>query len=111
MNSQKLVKKIGEIYPYYNELAIKTKGEEHYNLQDAAINYLMGDLENQALLTIYDELISQNIRVSSLVFDGIMVYKVVVRDLKELFRELRTGHTVKSWLSNKVQRKDDEFGL
>ena len=39
------------------------------------MNYIMCTLENQALMTAFDYLIEQNIEVSSLVFDGLMIYK------------------------------------
>ena len=46
----------------------------------------MCSLENKALMAAFDYLTSQNVEVSSLVFDGLMVYKNDVKDLEMLMK-------------------------
>ena len=72
-----IMSKIVEIRPDLYELAKKSKKDRGstYNIEGTTVNYVMCTLENQALITAFDYLIEQNIEVSSLVFDGLMIYK------------------------------------
>lgn len=53
----------------------RVAGKEGYNLNGTTINYVMCDLEHRALMCAYDVCNKHQIRVASLVFDGLMVYK------------------------------------
>lgn len=68
-------KTVSELNNNFLEMEKKYQGEKHHNLYSTTINYLMCDLENQALMTIYDELKQNNIEPAMLVFDGIMICK------------------------------------
>lgn len=59
------------------DLAKKSKEDRGstFNIEGTVVNYVMCDLENQALMTAFDYLIEQGVEVASLVFDGLMVYK------------------------------------
>ena len=74
---QNIMRKIVKICPEYHALAKKSKGNRGstYNIKGTTVNYIMCQLENQALMTAFDYLIEHNIEVGSLVFDGLMIYK------------------------------------
>ena len=69
-------------------MAKKQKLERHstYNIEGSTINLLMCKIENEALMAAFDYITSQNIEVSCLVFDGLMVYKDDVVDIDKLLR-------------------------
>ena len=46
----------------------------------------MCDMENQALMIMYDTPTENNVKVAALVFDGLMIYKEDVQDLDRLLR-------------------------
>ena len=62
--------------PDLYELAEKQKLQKRttYNIKGSAVNLLMCKLENEALMAAFDYLNEKEIEVSSLVFDGLMIY-------------------------------------
>ena len=62
-------------HPSIKEYVIKKNGAEYYNNTGAVMNHLMCDLENQTLICIYNILQQNNIQVSTLCFDGLMIPK------------------------------------
>ena len=72
--------KIVEIRPDLYELAKKSKEGRGstYNIKGTTVNYIMCGLENQAVMTAFDYLREQGIKVGSLVFDRLMIYKYKV---------------------------------
>ena len=80
--------RIGEIKPYYKNLAKESNKDRTFkNIEGSTINHLMCDLENQALMIIYDVMQSKMVEVAALVFDGLMIYKEDVYDLRRLLDE------------------------
>ena len=83
-----IIDNVCKLNPDLYELAKKQKLERHstYNIEGSTINLLMCKIENVALMAAFDYITSQNIEVSCLVFDGLMVYKDDVVDIDKLLR-------------------------
>ena len=80
---------IGEIIVKLNselEQIGKKSKTGSYNITGTTVNYIMCSLENKTLMAAFDYLTSINVEVSSLVFDGLMVYKKDVKDLENLMK-------------------------
>lgn len=70
-------------YPDLVKKAIKAKGKEYYNIDGVVISYLLTNMENQILQTMVNACIKRRIAISSLIYDGLMVYKECVSDIQE----------------------------
>ena len=83
---------VNVLEPQYRKTAIRIKqgnGKGDYNIDGTTINYLMTELENQALMCMYDVCLEENIEVASLCYDGMMVYKRdLPNDLNKLLRKM-----------------------
>ena len=74
-NIQIILNQIKILKPEFFKMAQNNKGKDGYNLEGTCINYLMQDLENTCLMIAYDTITRNNIRVASLVYDGLMIYR------------------------------------
>ena len=77
-NVKDITEQVSMLEPYFKKTAIKQKqanGKGDYNIGGTTINYLMTSLENRCLMCIYDVCRMEKIKVASLVYDGIMLYK------------------------------------
>jgi hypothetical protein len=97
-------KYVCESNPNLYNRAKKAKGENGYNLEGSATNYMLCIKENEILQIIYNELVRRNIIVGALVFDGLMIEKRSmpdINDVKLLLRDLEKvillhyGHPIK----------------
>ena len=77
--------KVVELNPELEKIAKDSK-DNCYNITGTTVNYIMCSLENKALMAAFDYLSSKDVEVSSLVFDGLMVYKDSVKDLESLMK-------------------------
>jgi hypothetical protein len=77
-NVKDITEQVSLLEPQFKRTALKQKkanGKGDYNIGGTTINYLMTDLENKCLMCIYDVCRMEGIKVASLVYDGIMLYK------------------------------------
>lgn len=79
---------VKEKYPDLVKKAVKAKGKDYYNLDGVVISYLLTNMENQILQSMVNACIKKGIAISSLIYDGFMVYKNGVDDLEALCRYL-----------------------
>ena len=93
-------KHVNTMYPELVKMAVRAKGKEYYNLDGVVMSYLLTNMENQILQSMVNACMKRSIKVSSLIYDGLMVYKEGVDDLNEMCRYLEqevkqhTKHTV-----------------
>ena len=60
-----IANRIGEINPYYKKLAEQlNEGRVFQNIEGSMTNHLMYDLENRALMIIYDTMVKKDIKVA-----------------------------------------------
>lgn len=71
------------IYPDLVKKAIKAKGKEYYNIDGVVISYLLTNMENQILQSMVNACIKKQVKISSLIYDGLMIYKEGVSNLEE----------------------------
>jgi hypothetical protein len=101
-NLQDIKARISVIEPEFFKKATaskKARNKEGFNIDGTCINYVMMDLENKALMCAYDVCLSRGIRVASLIYDGLMVYKndippggisLILQDMSDLvFKRLQ----------------------
>jgi P4 family phage/plasmid primase-like protien len=62
-------------YPDLVKKAIKAKGKDYYNLDGVVLSYLLTNMENQILQAMVNACVKKRVRISSLIYDGFMVYK------------------------------------
>ncbi len=77
-NVKNITEQVSILEPQFKKTAEKQKkanGKGDYNIGGTTINYLMTDLENKCLMCIYDVCMMEKIKIGSLVYDGIMLYK------------------------------------
>ena len=70
--------------PYLYSVALKSKTgkatvkngikQKPYNVGGTCVNYVMCSLENKALMIMYHHMVEAGVKVSSLMYDGLMVY-------------------------------------
>jgi len=73
-----------------NFIEDKTTRKYYDNRKAACLNYYLQEMENQVLIAIENALLRRNVRYGALVFDGIMVYKDDVKNIKMLLDQLMT---------------------
>ena len=100
-NIQGIQEKVAELNPEFRKVAVKSKvnkavrdgksKDKLYNVDGTCISYLMQNLENIALMAMYDVCKSRKIRVGSLNYDGMMIYKesILEEELPGLFKEMQ----------------------
>jgi len=93
-NVKDITDRVCELEPKFKRAATQKKQGDSkragYNIGGTTINYLMTDLENRALMAIYDLCQAENIKVASLVYDGIMLYKEgLPKDLAGLLQRMQ----------------------
>ena len=83
-NIQEIKEEVMRLEPEFKKLALKKKrhsnqnrktSKEPYNVDGTTINYVMLNLENIALMAMYDVCKYHKIDVASLNYDGMMIYK------------------------------------
>ena len=91
-NLTEITERVSILEPRLRKTAEKSRqanGKGDYNIGGTTINYMMTDLENKCLMCIYDICMQEKIKVGSLVYDGIMLYKDgLPKDLNKLFRKM-----------------------
>ncbi len=68
-------------YPDLVKKAIKAKGKDYYNLDGVVLSYLLTNMENQILQAMVNACVKKRVKISSLIYDGFMVYKDGVDNL------------------------------
>ena len=82
-----LGKQIRELEPEFRKMAEKKNLDRDFkNIEGSVVNHVMCDLENTALMIMYDTLSNQRVEIAALVHDGLMIYKKDVRDLDKLLK-------------------------
>lgn len=82
------------------ETAYKSKKGEWDNRKGSALNYYLCKVENEVLVHIEEFLNSKKISYGTLCFDGLMVYRKDIKDIKSLLTELevylldKTGYAI-----------------
>ena len=107
---------VNTLEPHYRDIAIMIKkgnGKGNYNIDGTTINYLMTELENQALMCMYDVCLEENIEVASLCYDGMMVYKKdLPGDVNKLLRKMENRiKTILVGCELKIKNKAMDEGL
>lgn len=91
-NMKDIIEAVQTTEPHYKTAAEKSKkanGKEGYNIGGTTVNYLMTDLENRCLMCMYDVALENKVKVGSLVYDGMMLYKdSLPSDVEGLFRKM-----------------------
>jgi len=101
-----IIEKVSVLEPRMYQLASESKKrnkKEGYNVGGTCLNYVMCCLENKALMIMYKELTDGGAVVSSLVFDGLMVYKseLVNRNIDSLL--LKCEQTILKVMGCKIE--------
>ena len=113
-NMKAIIEAVQIAEPEYKKAAERSKkanGKEGYNVGGTTINYLMTDLENRCLMCMYDVALESDVRVGSLVYDGMMLYKdSLPRDVDSLFRKMeeRVRNVLEGCNISIVQKPMDE---
>ena len=84
---------INLLYEKYEKDYIKYVKNETYNKKGKLVNLILCKIENEYLNKAIDMIKSKNIEISTLMFDGLMVYinnydiKELLNDLNKLFKK------------------------
>jgi hypothetical protein len=83
---------VKELNPEFHKIAVVSKlkkfGSEK-NVDGTCVNYVLCDLENTCLMLMFDYLRHHTINIGSLVFDGLMIEKVDIKDQTHLSKILK----------------------
>ena len=77
-NIRDIMESVKKLNPKIYERARKSKeqfGKNTHNVIGTMMSYIMGDLENKALMHTYDLLTKLNIEIAELCYDGLLIYK------------------------------------
>lgn len=93
---------INFLYEKYEKDYIKHVQNETYNKKGKLVNLILCKIENEFLNKAIDYIKSKNIEISTLMFDGLMIYindsydiKDIISDLNKLFKKENIKWTVK----------------
>lgn len=82
--------RISDLHPMLVEMAKKAKEDrDGWNIEGTVLSYLLCNLENQCLQQLVKYCQLHGVKISSLIFDGLMVYKETVKDLANFCKELQ----------------------
>ena len=82
--------RVCDLYPELREMAKKSKEDrDGWNIEGTTLSYLLCNLENQCLQQLVQYCQLHGVKISSLIFDGLMVYKNSVKDLDQLCQQLQ----------------------
>lgn len=82
--------RVCNLYPDLVQLAKKSKEDrDGWNIEGTTLSYLLCNLENQCLQQLVQYCQLHGVKISSLIFDGLMVYKNSVKNLDELCQQLQ----------------------
>jgi hypothetical protein len=71
-------------------MAKKSKeSKDEWNIEGTTLSYLLCNLENQCLQNLVSYCQMNGVKISSLIFDGLMVYKETVEDIDSLCKQLQ----------------------
>lgn len=98
-NIRDIMEKVRDLNPKLYQRAVKSRqsfGKDAYNVLGTCMSYVMGNLENTALMHTYDLITFKGIEVAELCYDGMMIYKSSVQtDLNKLLQECSHNLKVK----------------
>jgi hypothetical protein len=82
--------RVCDLYPELREMAKKSKEDrDGWNIEGTTLSYLLCNLENQCLQQLVQYCQLHGVKISSLIFDGLMVYKNSVKDIDQLCQQLQ----------------------
>ena len=103
-------KHVVKIYPDLEKKAKKAK-DSAYNIEGTTLSYLLTNLENQVLQVMVQACSKKGYKISSLIFDGLMLYKETVQDIQECCDYLQQEISLQTGYTFSVIEKEMDEGL
>ena len=100
-------KTVMKLHPELEKKAKRSK-DTSYNVEGTVLSYLLTNLENQFLQTMVQTCAKKGYKISSLIFDGLMLYKNTVPDVAECCAVLQEALAQTGYTFSIVEKEMDE---